>query len=252
MPIIQATRHPGVCSILAAGQREAQKKRKRSKGEATVKEESISRMGAEEEWMKKVPTLADVKLNFNLKSETSDMDEVVEMKSFFETNSCQSTEDEAAVISQGSIKVKVKVNVIPGSNPEEERVAADANISQGPNIKVKVPGSNPEEERVAAEISQGPSDIKVKVNVIPGSNLEEERAVKRRKMYKEDKLLLVCEWNGCGEEQENPDLFTWHVGQHCNDAEVNILLSFSLIDSSGKFSKFFCECCTMYTPDGFC
>ena len=189
-----------------------------------MKEESISRMGAEEEWMKKVPTLADVKLNLNLRSETADMDEVVEMKNFFETNSCQSTEDEAAKISQGPIKVKVKVNVITGSNPEEERVAA--------------------------EISQGPSDIKV--NVIPGSNQEEERAVKRRKMYKEDKLLLVCEWNGCGEEQENPDLFTWHVGQHCNDAEVNILLSFSLIDSSGKFSKFFCECCTMYTPDGFC
>ena len=44
---------------------------------------------------------------------------------------------------------------------------------------------------------------------------------KKRKMYKEDKLMLVCEWDGCGEEQANPDVFTWHVGQHCNDAEVN-------------------------------
>ena len=195
---------------MAAGQREAQKKRRRSKGEVTaVKELSLSGIGEEEEWMKEVPTLSEVKLNLDLRSDTSDMGEVVEKKNFFEMSSCQSTENEAAEISRGSIKVEVKVNVIPGSNPEEERVAA--------------------------EISQGPSDIKVKVNVIPGSNLGEERAVKKRKMYKEDKLLLVCEWAGCGEEQENPDVFAWHVAQHCNDAEVKIVFSLSLIASRGDF-----------------
>jgi len=64
------------------------------------------------------------------------------------------------------------------------------------------------------------SEVNVKVNVITGSNPEEEGMVKKRKLYKEDKLMLLCEWDGCGEEQANPDVFTWHVGQHCNDAEV--------------------------------
>ena len=223
--VLQASRHRGVCSILAAGQREAEKRRRRSKGEATVKEESILRVDEEEEWMgkvpiltdvklrkkskgeaavkeesilkeewmEKVPTLVDAKLKLNLKSDIPDMGEVVEMKNNYETNGCQPTKNEVAKISQGPNEVTV--NVIPRSNPEFE---------------------------MAAETSQGHSDIKVKVNIIPGSTLEEERAAKKRKMYKEDKLLLVCEWGGCGKEEENPDLFTWHVSQHCNDAEVKI------------------------------
>lgn len=138
--------------------------------------------------MEKVPTLVDAKLKLNLKS---DIPEVVEMKNNYETNGCQPTKNEVAKISQGPNEVTV--NVIPRSNPEF---------------------------KMAAETSQGHSDIKVKVNIIPGSTLEEERAAKKRKMYKEDKLLLVCEWGGCGKEEENPDLFTWHVSQHCNDAEV--------------------------------
>ena len=105
-----------------------------------MKEESFLKMGEEEEWMKKVPKLADVKVNPNLRSDTHEMGEVVELENIYETNSCQLAEDDG--------QVKVKVNVIPGSKPKEEKVAARR--------------------------SQGRSDIKVKVNVIPGSNLDEE------------------------------------------------------------------------------
>ena len=96
------------------------------------------------------------------------------------------------------------------------------------------------EEAVNDQQSLTSSEMKVKVNIVPGSSpqsvWDEEKVVKKRKMFKEDKLSLVCEWAGCGEEQANPDVFTWHVGQHCNDAEVDIIISFSCFDFILRFS----------------
>jgi len=156
--VLEATKEKETCDDEANVEARNVKQEYAEYSKFSVKEESVSRIGEEEKWMKKVP---------NLISCTPDRGEVLEMKTIYKTDGLQLVKEESA------------------------------------------------------EMFQGPSEIKVKVNIIPGSNSEEEeRAVKKRMMYKEEKLMLVCEWNGCGEEQSNPDVFSWHVGQHCNDAEV--------------------------------
>merc|ERR1712126_721967 len=65
----------------------------------------------------------------------------------------------------------------------------------------------------------------LKVNVVPGSNTESTFELKlglerKRKLFKEEKLSLVCEWGGCGETETNPDIFNWHVAKHCHEAGV--------------------------------
>ena len=52
----------------------------------------------------------------------------------------------------------------------------------------------------------------LKVNVVPGSNAGSTFDLKlglekKRKLFKEEKLSLVCEWAGCGETETNPDIF---------------------------------------------
>ena len=67
----------------------------------------------------------------------------------------------------------------------------------------------------------------LKVNVVPGSNAESTFDLKlglekKRKLFKEEKLSLVCEWAGCGETETNPDIFNWHVAKHCHEAGVAV------------------------------
>ena len=71
----------------------------------------------------------------------------------------------------------------------------------------------------------------LKVNVVPGSNAESTFDLKlglekKRKLFKEEKLSLVCEWAGCGETETNPDIFNWHVAKHCHEAGVAVFCSY--------------------------
>ena len=73
----------------------------------------------------------------------------------------------------------------------------------------------------------------LKVNVVPGSNAESTSDLKlglelekKRKLFKEEKLSLVCEWAGCGETETNPDIFNWHVAKHCHEAGVAVFCSY--------------------------
>ena len=309
MPIIQASRHPGVCSNLAAGLKRT--KKRRSKGEALalfqsepktwvgelfhpakngeqeskeIKKRGKARDGTatvqSELLLAKAPNLSvqcEIKLevgeevseakkqrkkeaaavqcelnleaedgvtpalasdkkrkntaaaNFGLEVEVSGTSAAIRIGSEFKRKKIKNETGAAESHSEQKDATEVKENaslleadgkdICDDNTAEEARIVEELGAAKDSKFSMK-------EEY--AEIS---SEVKVKVNVITGSNPEEEGMVKKRKLYKEDKLMLVCEWDGCGEEQANPDVFTWHVGQHCNDAEVNIVFSFNQMDS---------------------
>lgn len=67
-------------------------------------------------------------------------------------------------------------------------------------------------------------DIGVKVNIVArsgGGGVKEVEGRGRR--YREEALLLACEWRGCGGRHRQPEEFHRHVAQHCRQAEVRPL-----------------------------
>ena len=318
MPIIQASRHPGVCSNLAAGLKRT--KKRRSKGEALalfqsepktwvgelfhpakngeLESKEIKKQGKAKDGtatvqsellLAKAPNLSvqcqiklevgeevseakkqrkkeaaavqcELKLEaedgvtpaldsdknfgeakkkrkntaaalFGLEMGVSGTSAAIRIGSEFKRKKIKNEAGAAESHSEQKDATEVKENVGPASLLEADgKDICDDNAAEEARIVEELGAAKDSKFSMKEEYAEMSSEVKVKVNVITGSNPEEERVVKKRKLYKEDKLMLVCEWDGCGEEQANPDVFTWHVGQHCNDAEVNIVFSFNQMD----------------------
>ena len=60
-------------------------------------------------------------------------------------------------------------------------------------------------------------NIKIELNQHVDAKKDSKQKVKSKARFKEEKLLLVCEWNGCGNSFETWSTFQLHIENHLND-----------------------------------